>query len=407
MNNPTRRRVRVLMVIENVPLARDHRLRKQAIALLAEGLLVTVICRRDPRNATCVPGVRVLQYPGPPEGASLPAFAFEYLYSVTMAGLLMAWELIRRGFDILQVASTPDIYFLLAAPQRWLGRPVIFDFRDPSPETYEARSGHAGGAVYRALLLLERRSFRIADYVLVVNESLRQMARVRGGVDNARIVTVSNGPMSSRAVRRGSRPQLRSGRPHMCCWVGLMGPQDRVDLALQAVAQLVHVRKRTDCAFAFVGTGEALPAARQLAAELAIEDWVSFPGWAEEDLVFDYLATADLGLEPSIEDYVSPVKVMEYQAAGLPIVAFDAQETVRFAADAARYAPKEDVATMAKLIDELLDAPQAREQMAQIGQTRVNDFLAWEHQAARYIAVFRDLVRLDSARVGLGGFGER
>src|ERR1039457_7711915 len=69
------RRPRVLMLIENVPLARDHRLRKQAAALLASRFEVTVICQRDPRNKACVPGVRVLEYPAPPEGSGLLAFA--------------------------------------------------------------------------------------------------------------------------------------------------------------------------------------------------------------------------------------------------------------------------------------------------------------------------------------------
>jgi glycosyltransferase involved in cell wall biosynthesis len=388
-----RRRTRVLMIIENVPLARDHRLRKQATALLAEQFIVTVICRKDPRNKACVPGARLLQYPAPPEGSSMLAFAFEYAYSLTMAALLLAWEVIRHGFDVLQVASTPDIYFLLAVPCRWLGRPVVFDFRDVSPETYEARAGRYGGKMYRILMLLERLSFRSADRVLVVNDSLRRMARSRGGVADDRIVTVGNGPVISRVVRRQPRPELRCGRAHLCCWVGLMGPQDRVDLALAAIAHLVHVRRRADCSFTFVGTGESLAAARQLAAEFGIEDWVNFPGWAEEDLVFDYLSTADLGLEPNVEDYVSPVKVMEYLAAGLPVVAFDSRETVRLAGDAARYAPKKDVEGIARLIDELLDSAAECEQMAQAGQRRVKDFIAWEHQAERYVAMYRDLVR--------------
>lgn len=282
---------------------------------------------------------------------------------------------------------------------------VVFDFRDVSPETYEARYGRADGTTYRILQRLERYSFRVADRVLVVNESLRQMARTRGNVANDRIVTVGNGPVSSRVVRRPPRTELRPGRAYLCCWVGLMGPQDRVDLALRAIAHLVHMRNRTDCAFTFVGTGESLPAARQLAAELGIEDWVSFPGWAEEDLVFDYLSTADLGLEPNIEDYVSPVKVMEYLAAGLPIVAFDAQETVRLAADAARYAPKQDIVAMAGLIDELLDSRVTREQMADIGQARVKHFIAWEHQAQRYVTAFRALARVGSDGTSAGTAG--
>jgi glycosyltransferase involved in cell wall biosynthesis len=386
------RRPRVLMLIENVPLARDHRLRKQAAALLASQFEVTVICRRDPGNKACVPGVRVIEYPAPPEGSGLLAFAGEYGYSVVMAAVLTLWAFVRHGFDILQVASTPDIYFLLAAPCRWLGRPVVFDFRDPSPETYEARYGHGHGATYRALLLLERWSLRAADRVLVVNESLRRMAGQRGGVDDARIVLVGNGPAASRVVRRPARPELRQGRRRLCCWVGLIGPQDRVDLALRAVDHLVHVRKRTDCAFAFVGAGEALPAARELVAELGIGDWVSFPGWAQEELVFDYLSTADLGLEPNMEEYVSPVKVMEYLAAGLPVVAFAAEENVRLAGEAARYAPKGNITAMARLIDELLDDDASREQMGRIGQNRVKEFIAWDHQAGPYVSALVELL---------------
>jgi glycosyltransferase involved in cell wall biosynthesis len=400
------RRPRVLMLIENVPLARDHRLRKQAAALLASRFEVTVICRRDPGNRACVPGVRVLEYPAPPEGSGLLAFAGEYGYSVVMAAVLTLWAFVRHGFDILQVASTPDIYFLLAAPCRWLGRPVVFDFRDPSPETYEARYGSGHGATYRALLLLERWSLRAADRVLVVNESLRRMARQRGGVDDARIVLVGNGPAVSRVARHPARPELRQGRPRLCCWVGLIGPQDRVDLALRAIDHLVHVRKRTDCAFAFVGAGEALPAARQLVLELGIGDWVSFPGWAQEELVFDYLSTADLGLEPNMEEYVSPVKVMEYLAAGLPVVAFAAEENVRLAGEAARYAPKGNITAMARLIDELLDDDASREQMGRIGQNRVKEFIAWDHQAGPYVSALVELLGPVAARRGgsVGGY---
>lgn len=397
---------RVLMLIENVPLARDHRLRKQAAALLAHRFEVTVICQRDPRNKTCVPGVRVLEYPAPPEGSGLLAFAQEYAYSAVMAAVLTLWAFVRHGFDILQVASTPDIYFPVAIACRWLGRPVVFDFRDPSPETYEARYGRRDGATYRALLMLERCSLRAADRVLVVNESLRRMTRQRGGVDDARIVVVGNGPAASRVARRALRPELRQGRPRLCCWVGLIGPQDRVELALRAVDHLVHVRKRTDCAFVFVGDGEARPAARALALELGLGDWVSFPGWAQEELVFDYMSTADLGLEPNTEEYVSPVKVMEYLAAGLPVVAFAAEEVVRLAGRAARYAPKGNIAAMARLIDELLDDGASRDQMGQIGQNRVKDFIAWDHQAGPYVSALLELLGPVSAR-GSGGPGGR
>jgi glycosyltransferase involved in cell wall biosynthesis len=89
---------------------------------------------------------------------------------------------------------------------------------------------------------------------------------------------------------------------------------------------------------------------------------------------------------------------MEYLAAGLPIVAFETTETRRVAGEAARYAPKGDVATMARLIDELLDEKEEREEMTYAGQRRAKESIAWEHQAARYVPAIKALV--DTRKAG-------
>jgi len=381
------------MIVENVPLARDHRLRKQAGSLLEAGCSVTVICRRDGRNRDCVPGARVLDYPAPRDGSGPLAFAWEYLYSVVMAGFHLVRVLLGPGVDVVQVSSTPDVYVPLLAPLRLLRRRIVFDFRDLSPEMFAARFGRRSGPIYRTLLLLERASLRLADRVLVVNRSLERVAIVRGGVRPDRISIVGNGPLLSRVARRPARPDLRGGRAHLCCWVGMIGPQDGVDLALRSIAHLVHELGRTDCSFVFVGVGDAVPQLRELAAHLGIEDWVCFPGWAEEDLVFDYLSSADLGLEPNPEDFVSPVKAMEYMAAGLPFVAFDILETRRLARGAAAFAPLMDVAAFAHLVDELLDDPRRRAVMGSSGQRLVRESIAWECQRERYLASVCDVDR--------------
>ncbi len=391
MRTPRHRPTRVLMIVESIALARDHRLRKQATSLVEAGCSVTVICRRDPRNAACVPGVRVLDYPAPRDGSGPVAFAREYLYSVVMAGILLLRVLATTGMDVVQVCSTPDVYPVLVAPLRLLRRRVVFDFRDLSPEIFAARYGRRSGLLYRLLLLLERTSLRLADRVLVVNESLRRVAMERGGVSPDRITIVGNGPMLARVRRRQARPELRGGYRYLCCWVGMIGPQDGVDLALRAIAHLVHELDRKDCSFVFVGVGDALPELRELVRHLGIAEWVEFPGWAEEDLVFDYLSSADLGLEPNIEDFVSPVKAMEYMATGLPFVAFDIRETGLLAGAAAAYAPVGDTETFAHLVDELLEDPRRRARMGSWGQRLVRESVAWECQRERYLASLCDV----------------
>ncbi len=381
---------RVLLVVENVSLARDHRLRKQVGALHGAGYRVTVICRRDPANA--VPdGVRLLEYRAPVEGSSALGFVREYLHSWLAAAWLVVRAALTGGFDAIQVSGTPDIYFALAAPFRLFGKRVVLDQRDLSPELFELRFGRRG-AVYRVVLLLERLSYRSVDHVVTVNGSLREVARQRGGLPAASVTVVGNGPPLARTAPRPGRPELRHGRRHLCCWLGLMGPQDQVSLALRSVAHLVHELGRTDCQFAFIGDGECRPALEREVRELGIVDYVTFPGWLDEPAAFTYLRSADLGIEPNLEHIVSPVKGMEFMAFGLPFVAFDLRETRALAGDAALYAQPGDVEGFADLIAQLLDDPERRRALGAAGRDRVVREIAWEHQERAYLGVYRRLL---------------
>jgi glycosyltransferase involved in cell wall biosynthesis len=380
----------VLLVVENVSLARDHRLQKQVASLAAHGYRVTVICRSDPGNER-FGQARLRTYRAPPDGNSKLGFLWEYGYSFASAAALAARVFLTDRFDVLQVSGTPDIYFAIGAPFRLLGRPLVLDQRDLTPELYELRYGRRDGAMYRALRWLERRSFRAADHVITVNSSLREVAASRGGLPPGQVTVVGNGPRLDQATRLAPRAELKHGRRFLCLWVGLMGPQDRLDVALRAVGRLVRELGRTDCHFAFLGDGEAREPARRLAAELGIDGWVSFPGWAGREEVHAYLSTADLGLEPNMEEIVSPVKGMEYMAFGLPFVAFDLAETRALARDAAVYVPPGDVAAFADAIDGLLADPAWRAELGRSGRRQIEERLAWERQEAAYLGVYRRL----------------
>jgi len=398
------RAIRVLLMVENVSLARDHRLRKHAAALAEAGMRVTVICRRDPANRV-VPGVRVLDYPAPPDGTTKLGFVWEYLYSVAMAGLLTARVMVSGGVDVVQVSSTPDIYFLLTAPLRLLGRKVVFDFKDLSPEIFEARYARADGLMYKLLKRFERASLRSADQVVAVNDAVREVALRRGGVPATAVTIVGNGPRLAQTARREPRPELRRGYPRLAVLAGMMGPQDGIEIAVRAVAHLVHTIGRTDCAFTFVGVGDAVAGAERLSSELALDPWITFPGWVEQEEVFDYLCTADIGLEPNVEEFVTPVKAMEYMAFALPFVAFDVRETRLMARGAAALAAPGDAESFARMMEQLLTDGDRRAELGRAGRAAVEQVLAWDHQQARYVAMMAGLAGAGLAGVGLAGRG--
>ena len=342
---------RVLLIIENISVARDHRAQKQLKSLLAGGYRVGLICRSDENNARFrQPGLDLYEYPAPPEGDGTAVVAFEYGYSVLAAVLLVVRALADGPVHAIQVGQPPDIYFAPAFVAKLFGTRFIVDQRDLSPEVFEARFGKSEGAVARTLRVFERVSWRTADHVITVNDSLVGVVTKRGGVAPKRVTAVRNGPLLSAVAQGSADEELREGFPHLVCWHGVMGPQDHVELALQAISHYVHHLGRRDALFVFMGDGVAEPALRQMTVEAEIEDVVRFTGWLAEESCFTYIATADLGLDTNLQPEVTPVKAMEYMGHAVPLVAFDVHETRLLAGEAARYVKVGDAEEMARKI---------------------------------------------------------
>jgi glycosyltransferase involved in cell wall biosynthesis len=181
-----------------------------------------------------------------------------------------------------------------------------------------------------------------------------------------------------------------------------MGPQDGVDLLLDAVRVIVHEMGRRECHFALLGFGDCLTDLKRQVARDDLGPWVSFTGRAGNDTVCSYLSTADIGLSPdpltAFNDRSTMNKTLEYMAFSLPVVAFDLKETRVSAGSAASYVESGDVAGFAMAVVALLDDPERRAAMGRLGRERVAEQLAWEHQAPRYVDVHRSLLRADDDR---------
>ena len=378
---------RVLLIIENISIARDQRAKKQLKSLLAGGYRVGVICRSDENNARFrQPGLDLYEYPAPPEGDGTAVVAFEYGYSVLVAALLVVRALGDGPVHAIQVGQPPDIYFAPALLAKLFGTRFIVDQRDLSPEVFEARFGKSEGLMARTLRVFERASWRTADHVITVNDSLVRVVTNRGGVPPKHVTAVRNGPLLS--ARQRAHAELREGFPYLVCWHGVMGPQDHVELALQAISHYVHHLGRRDALFVFMGDGVAEPALRQMTVELEIEDVVRFTGWLAEASCFTYIATADLGLDTNLQSEVTPVKAMEYMAHAVPLVTFDVVETRLLAGEAARYVKAGDAEEMAREIARLLDSPDDRRRMGGIGRDRIEQEFAWDRQEERYLEIY-------------------
>jgi len=384
----------VCIVVQNLPVPFDRRVWAECRALRAAGYEVSVVCPKgkdDPSYAE-LEGVHLYKYRAFPPITRQVMFVAEYAYSIlaTLVHLVRAWR--RRPFSVVQVCNPPDVLWAAAFPfQVLFGVKLVFDQHDLCPELYLSRFGTAAALPYKALVLTEKITYKLASAVISTNESYRAVAITRGGKRPADVTVVRTGPDPSRMRRGEPEPELRRGHEHLLVYIGVMGPQDGVDLALRAMHHIVHVRGRTDVALTLIGDGDAGPELRKLAVELDLGEHVHFTGRAPDDLVKRIMSTADVGLSPDPKNPLNDVstmnKTMEYMAYELPVVAFDLVETRVSAADAALYATPNEIDAYADLVLELLDDDVRCKQMGAAGRRRVEEVLAWEHQTGPYVAV--------------------
>lgn len=395
-----RRSRHVCIVVQNLPVPFDRRVWLECQALRNHGYEVSVVCPKGNGDPTyqVLDGIHLFKYRPFPPITRQALFVAEYVYSIlaTLLNLARAWK--RRPFGIVQVCNPPDVLWTAAAPFKLLFRvTMVFDQHDLCPELYESRFTQPSSAVHRALLLTERITYALSEHVIATNCSYRGLALRRGRKCEADVTVVRTGPDPDRMCRGEPDPSLRRGHRYLLAYLGVMGPQDGVDLALRAMHHIVHNRGRSDVALTLIGDGDAGKDLRRLAAELRLDGYVEFTGRAPDALVARILSTADIGLSPDPKNPLNDVstmnKTMEYMSFELPVVAFDLIETRVSAGDAALYAEPNLVEHYAGAILDLLEDETRRKNMGAAGRRRIEDLLAWRHQVPHYVGVYDRLSR--------------
>lgn len=389
---------RILIIVQNLPVPFDRRVWLECQALVSAGHQVAVVCPKgdgDP-DYEVIDSVELYKYRPYAPGGSKLGFVIEYAYSFAAT----AWQTLRARrsgrFAVLQACNPPDIFWPIALALRIADRSrFVFDHHDLCPELYESRFPEGPRLPYRALRALERRTHRTADHVIATNDSYRDIAVRRSGKPASAVTVVRTGPDPDRLRRGEPCPGLRRGRRYLAAYLGVMGPQDGVDIVVRAADVVVNELGRCDIAFTLIGSGDCFRDLVALRDQLGLGGHVEFTGRVPDELVAQILSTADVGLSPDPKNPLNDVstmnKSMEYMAFELPVVAFDLWETRVSAGDAAVYVTPNDVHEYARAVVALLDDGLRRSEMGKLGRARVERELAWSHQRQAYLDVYRDL----------------
>lgn len=395
---------RVLMLVENMSVPADPRVWHEAQTLHENGFAVTIISpkgtTRDRESYVRIDDISIYRYDLP-----ITSGIYGYMKEYSIALLMTFWLSLKvwlfSGIDILHAANPPDLFFLIGLFYRIFGVRYVYDQHDLAPEVFSVKFQGRMKPLYRLHVFFERCSYRTANVVITTNETQRKVAIKRGRCSPDKVFVVRNGPDLERFCPLSTEAEKMQRERYLLAYVGVMGTQDGVEYALDALDLLIHQRGRQDIALILIGDGERLPALQSLAHRLDITEHVTFTGWVTMQEMLHYLASADIGLSPDpsneLNDCSTMIKTMEYMAMRMPVVAFDLPETRYSAQDSALYAPPNNVEAFADQIEKLLADEALRHQLGETGRRRVEEVLCWEQNKKKLLQAYTWLLSTNYA----------
>ena len=383
------------MILENCSYLRDARVGNEARALQEQGYVISVISPESSKwpSRMFIDGITIYGFPHFAFFHGTLGYFLEYAYATIAIAAITAYVWLTEGFDIVHIANPPDCIVPVTAIYKVIGKRIIYDQHDLSPELYVARFSRSNRVLLWLQLRLELLSYKLADHVIVANESYREIAISRGQRTGSNITVVRNGPELERRQALRVDEKVRGRARNIIAFAGVTGYQDGLDHLCRALSSLRCDLGREDFLCIVVGDGDALADIKSLAHELNIDDKMWFVGWVgDSNDYFCYLATADICVAPEpsnrYNDRSTFVKIMEYMLAEKPIVAFDLPEN-RFSAEgAALYASPNNHRDFAGKLAKLMDDEPLRRAMGKLGRRRIETTLAWRYSIPDLLAVY-------------------
>lgn len=235
-----------------------------------------------------------------------------------------------RGFDVIYERHGHMGYGGILAARR-LGIPAVVELNGNILMEIDAQGIPMSPLQRAASRQVTVRTFRAADRMVVVSPGLRDELVLRCGVAAGRVAVVGNGadidlfrrPVDAAAVRQ----QHGLGHGPLVCFVGSFQVWHGVDLLVTAFSS---VRERCPAAhLVLVGDGPGRAAVETQVNALGLGDRVAFLGRRAQSDVAAVVCASDVLVAPypvRHDDFLgSPLKLVEYMAAGRAIVASHAR----------------------------------------------------------------------------------
>jgi glycosyltransferase involved in cell wall biosynthesis len=272
---------------------------------------------------------------------------------------------------------------IIVVASRALGLPVVLHL-------HAAQLHHFYRSLPRPIRALTRWVFSLPSACIVLGEAGRRFVTEELGVPHEKVEIVINGvPQPSRPRRVQTACQSRR-----ILFVGNLSERKGISDLLRALALPAFNRVGVK---AIIAGGGALDRYRSQATALAIDDFVSFEGWADQSKVAELLSAADVLILPSYDEGL-PLVILEAMANGVAVICTPVGEIPQEFCDGVevKFVQPGDAEGIARALNEVLGDPALQSTLERNGQA------AYEQKFSLQV-FFDHIARVHRRQFGVSG----
>lgn len=365
----------------------DTRIRQYATALVERGDTVDVLALLRPGQPKYEfrDGVNIYRIQ---RREINERWRFEYAYRVTRFLLVSMMVLTRKHlaspYQVIHVHSVPDFLVFGALVPKMLGARVILDIHDLLPE-FNASKFRAGpnSIGFKCMVLAEKLSCAFADHVIVANDLWLERLIGRSVRAN-KCIAIRNYPQLALFRTCAKRKKDK----FLITYPGSLNKHQGLDVAIHAFARVAD--QMPDAEFHIYGEGPDKSRLMRLTETLHLDDRVFFHNILPAEEIAQVMADTDLAIEPKLTSWpfsneAASTKILEFMAAGVPIVASRTAIHARYYDDSmVRFYDSDSEADLAECIFSLWRDEDDRKQLVRQATKYVEEN-NWEARKWEYL----------------------
>lgn len=229
---------------------------------------------------------------------------------------------------------------------------------------------------------------RLADHTVCVTDTIRDKLVGDAGFDPARVSVISNG-VEYEHFDPTAQPPAATNRVRTVIFTGNLAEYQGIDLMLQAFAsaspRIPDVRLR-------IASNSSFEPYEALARDLGIRERIDVVASPPFEELPSLLASSDVAINPRVECDGVPVKLLNYMAAGRPVLSFESSAPSVVHGRTGWLVASGSVAALADGMVALFQDPQRAQEMGRAARQYVAENCRWQDVAERCELLYRHLI---------------